>query len=389
MTEFSTGKGTYIMAIKHIFQSVKPASVDSSKVRSNDWNADHQVDDIETTDGHFFWDNTVKRLAVGYAGVYTQVKAIVLDALTMPDWVNLHLPWWGIKVNAGDLPPETHFGSNMIPLPESITGCIDLPSSVPFANHGAGIAGYGRSTSTALGGVGVFGAGLINANNVPGGWGCNFLCSNTGTIHNPVSHATPPEPGFNLTNVYGMEIDIGTHELDGGGVPNISGRGIYMVLGGSVQPLAAVFNCIDVESFSPTVCKWQNVINIADGACAGSALRIGTAELGTSGSMPIAMKTRNSSGVVKYVTMIADPDGNYVISPGTGGVVQFKDEGGAVSLQTGAGTTQVIGQFIIDNWPAPASATAAGYQGEIRWDSNFLYVAIADNVWKRCALATW
>ena len=37
----------------------------------------------------------------------------------------------------------------------------------------------------------------------------------------------------------------------------------------------------------------------------------------------------------------------------------------------------------------PASAAAAGNQGEIAWDANYLYVAVATNSWKRAALATW
>lgn len=37
----------------------------------------------------------------------------------------------------------------------------------------------------------------------------------------------------------------------------------------------------------------------------------------------------------------------------------------------------------------PASATAAGVAGTIRWDASFLYVCTATNTWKRAAIATW
>lgn len=30
-----------------------------------------------------------------------------------------------------------------------------------------------------------------------------------------------------------------------------------------------------------------------------------------------------------------------------------------------------------------------GYKGEICYDTNYIYVCIADNTWKRCALNTW
>jgi len=37
----------------------------------------------------------------------------------------------------------------------------------------------------------------------------------------------------------------------------------------------------------------------------------------------------------------------------------------------------------------PASATATGAVGEIRWDSSYMYVCTATNTWKRSAISTW
>lgn len=37
----------------------------------------------------------------------------------------------------------------------------------------------------------------------------------------------------------------------------------------------------------------------------------------------------------------------------------------------------------------PASATANGEAGQICWDSNYVYVCVATNQWKRSALSTW
>lgn len=37
----------------------------------------------------------------------------------------------------------------------------------------------------------------------------------------------------------------------------------------------------------------------------------------------------------------------------------------------------------------PASATASGNSGEVCWDSNYLYVCVGQNSWKRTALASW
>ncbi len=37
----------------------------------------------------------------------------------------------------------------------------------------------------------------------------------------------------------------------------------------------------------------------------------------------------------------------------------------------------------------PASATASGEVGEIRWDNSYLYMCVATNTWKRVELSTW
>ena len=37
----------------------------------------------------------------------------------------------------------------------------------------------------------------------------------------------------------------------------------------------------------------------------------------------------------------------------------------------------------------PATSTTAGVQGQIAWDTNFIYVCTATNVWRRAALSSW
>jgi hypothetical protein len=45
---------------------------------------------------------------------------------------------------------------------------------------------------------------------------------------------------------------------------------------------------------------------------------------------------------------------------------------------------------IIEKVPTtPASATAAGVQGTICWDADYVYVCVATNTWKRSALGSW
>ena len=53
------------------------------------------------------------------------------------------------------------------------------------------------------------------------------------------------------------------------------------------------------------------------------------------------------------------------------------------------GNLEAKDQITIRNQNPPASATASGMRGEIRYDDNYLYIAVADNTWKRVALSSW
>ena len=46
-------------------------------------------------------------------------------------------------------------------------------------------------------------------------------------------------------------------------------------------------------------------------------------------------------------------------------------------------------QLAITTSNPPASATATGSAGQIRWDANYIYVCTATDTWKRVAIATW
>lgn len=52
-------------------------------------------------------------------------------------------------------------------------------------------------------------------------------------------------------------------------------------------------------------------------------------------------------------------------------------------------TITAAGGFIIATASAPATANASGPTGQITWDSDYVYVCVATNTWKRAAIATW
>ena len=45
--------------------------------------------------------------------------------------------------------------------------------------------------------------------------------------------------------------------------------------------------------------------------------------------------------------------------------------------------------FRVRSSKTPATAGAAGNPGDICWDSNYIYVCVATNTWKRAALSSW
>lgn len=49
----------------------------------------------------------------------------------------------------------------------------------------------------------------------------------------------------------------------------------------------------------------------------------------------------------------------------------------------------INGSLIIANVYVPTANTSVGTAGQIVWDSNYLYVCVAANTWKRANISTW
>jgi hypothetical protein len=98
---------------------------------------------------------------------------------------------------------------------------------------------------------------------------------------------------------------------------------------------------------------------------------------------------RQLFGPIEYLTLSVDPtienQGSYQIQfPGNtptvnqqlsnlyNGDLAWTDPASKVNLGT-----------------APASATSTGAQGDVVWTTDYIYVCIATNIWKRVAIATW
>jgi hypothetical protein len=87
----------------------------------------------------------------------------------------------------------------------------------------------------------------------------------------------------------------------------------------------------------------------------------------------------------------------YIWQQGAGGGPRFAiDPTGNVGIGTASPTiSSGVGLHLsgstlrLGTARTPASSTATGNQGEVCWDSSYLYVCIATNTWRRIALTTW
>jgi hypothetical protein len=98
--------------------------------------------------------------------------------------------------------------------------------------------------------------------------------------------------------------------------------------------------------------------------------------------------TNNTPGISILVTSLPTGNGNV---PGTSTALVSSNSAGNTSFSA---TLREDGVFTtpklrVSNPVAPASATATGTAGDITWDSNFVYVCVATDTWKRSALTTW
>ena len=87
----------------------------------------------------------------------------------------------------------------------------------------------------------------------------------------------------------------------------------------------------------------------------------------TSHPTKIVMRTTKSSATSPTTAITIDENQNVIVE----------------------GNLEVKDQITIRDQNAPASASSNGFRGEIRYDSNYIYVCVADNTWKRVLLSSW
>lgn len=148
----------------------------------------------------------------------------------------------------------------------------------------------------------------------------------------------------------------------------------------------------------------QSVSNISTRGAASNAVEFGNGDPGGYGSNIGA--TAASGNPFVALCCEADPTGNTFRTRGKAGSIIRGDLAGAVLFSrvtnvNASGQTptdDVIwrpdGKFLFtknQRWfgTPPATATSPGEQWEVSRDADYLYLCVADNTWKRVALATW
>lgn len=134
------------------------------------------------------------------------------------------------------------------------------------------------------------------------------------------------------------------------------------------------------------------LLNNTSGTNGSSANRMTTATAGTGDALNQFLL---ASGTSWSFGADASDSGNLKISSGdtlgTNDVLVVDS-----SFRVGIGTSSPTSLLDVNSdnirvrtSKTPASAGASGNAGQICWDSNYLYVCVATNTWKRSALSTW
>lgn len=76
-------------------------------------------------------------------------------------------------------------------------------------------------------------------------------------------------------------------------------------------------------------------------------------------------------------------------NPGDSGFALVADADGNPEWSDSVRVDEItVGTLVVEG-DAPASASAAGVVGTIAFDTGYIYICVAEDTWKRVAIATW
>ena len=231
--------------------------------------------------------------------------------------------------------------------------------------------------------------------------GTALTTCNTAT---PVSGDWTVNAGLGRYTVYGRSpIGIRGTSTNYIGVYGISTNsyGVYGTSTNSYGALLTQSGTLTAANSSNAVLVRRNGVTNSTGSLnySGNVLQITDNPTGTgtvsgaliSGSLSVAADGSGTTERIRFDPRVAN---------GASAVAHMLDTGNALSTagallldvrNNGVSKHAVdLNGNIIEKVPTtPASATAAGVQGTICWDADYVYVCVATNTWKRSALGSW
>lgn len=222
------------------------------------------------------------------------------------------------------------------------------------------------------------GGSPVGAINVPAGTGTYTFDQVTGTFvylgqpgaYGLVAVASNDTPGFLLSKLVSSQY-ISVQGL------NIGGTNAMLYLAPIAMPGNLISGLVNVTNLSPPGSSSQIIFNL--GGAFGTATNFYFD--GTNLFVPSVIATNLN---------LAPPGANQqVIYNGSGhfaAVGQFSFDGTNLFVPALQTTNLVV---IGTGSAAPSTSSSAGLPGDFAWDTNYIYLCVATNTWKRTAVSTW
>lgn len=205
------------------------------------------------------------------------------------------------------------FGSNAVGIQQALVATVSIQAADPAGNAGFALAGYGITSSTVTGAVGVGGFAMCGAPGCNEIDGANQVVANAPTLQSGV--------GFDFTLMLGNQVNINLRQKAGSVNPSGPLYGYYVVGGGNATNNTGWAYAADQLSII-TGAKWSNAFISYNGA-AVNAVSVGTVS-GTQGappansaSQPIVFNSYLAS-VNKQTTLSTDNPGNLLLASPSG-----------------------------------------------------------------------
>jgi hypothetical protein len=233
----------------------------------------------------------------------------------------------------------------------------------------------------------------------------DLIATTTTTDPTGITYATPKIHAFNNDTI---EFANGTHAAPSITFANDTGTGISRVIANTLDFSVGGNDRMRLDSSGKLLVgtttagsygariRAQGLIETSSGLISTSnSTRLRQAGNYGGAGLTIDGYTNNSTSTAKMIALRNSSNfekgniqlkGNHVLFGCASGNYLF----GASTAHTPTAKVDIDGDTIrLRSDRTPSSATDTGNKGDICYDSNYMYVCVATNTWKRIALATW